>query len=128
MNVDSLAIIALAHPSAYNGRMTGALTTSGALDADVDDLCEIIAQLREKLASQPVIEQAKGMLMQTFGIDAEGAFGILRVMSQNCNVKLRDVALVIVESWREDGPRPDFEAASDLLVDVRENLRRPRSR
>ena len=108
--------------------MTGALTTSGALDADVDDLCEIIAQLREKLASQPVIEQAKGMLMQTFGIDAEGAFGILRVMSQNCNVKLRDVALVIVESWREDGPRPDFEAASDLLVDVRENLRRPRSR
>mgnify|MGYP000100104107 CR=1 FL=1 len=108
--------------------MTGALTTSGTVDADVEELGEIIAQLREKLATQPVIEQAKGMLMQTFGIDADDAFDILRVMSQNCNVKLREVALAIVDTWCDRGPRPDFEAASDLLVDVRESLRRQRSR
>ena len=108
--------------------MTGALTTSGTYDADVDDLCETIAQLREKLASQPVIEQAKGMLMQTFRIDADAAFDVLRVMSQSCNVKLRDVAVAIVESWRDHGPRQDIEAAADLLVDLRESLRNARLR
>ena len=104
--------------------MTGALTTSGVDHVDVADLREEIAQLRDKpSASQPVIEQAKGMLMQTFGMDAEGAFGILRMMSQNCNVKVRSVALFIVESWKRDGPRADFDIASGLLLDLRERLR-----
>src|SRR4029079_2260522 len=85
--------------------MTGTLTTSGVDHADVADLRREIAQLRDKLATQPVIEQAKGMLMQTFGMDSAGAFDILRVMSQNCNVKVRSVAMFIVESWTRDGPR-----------------------
>lgn len=102
--------------------MIGALTTSSIDYADVADLRRENAQLRDKLAGQPVIEQAKGMLMQTFGMDAEGAFGILRVLSQNCNVKVRTLAHVIVESWMREGPRADFDLASDLLLNLRERL------
>lgn len=86
--------------------MTGALTTSSVDHADAADLRRENAQLRDKLAGQPVIEQAKGMLMQTFGMDAEGAFGILRVLSQNCNVKVRTLAQAIVESWMREDPVP----------------------
>ncbi|BBX67519.1 ANTAR domain-containing response regulator [Mycolicibacterium psychrotolerans] len=103
--------------------MTGARTTSRVDHADTADLQREIAHLHDKLASQPVIEQAKGMLMQTFGMDADGAFDILRAMSQNCNVKLRALAQFIVESWTRDGPRADFDLASDLLLDLRERLR-----
>lgn len=103
--------------------MIGALTTSDVDHATEADLRREIAQLRDKLATQPVIEQAKGMLMQTFGMDDEGAFDILRVMSQNCNVKVRALAHFIVESWTRDGPRADFDRASDLLLDLRERLR-----
>ncbi|KMO73276.1 ANTAR domain-containing protein [Mycolicibacterium chubuense] len=103
--------------------MTGALTASDVTDPDVEDLRREVAQLREKLTTQPVIEQAKGMLMQTFGLDAGGAFDILRVLSQNGNVKLRSIAGEIVEAWTRDGPRADFDRASDLLVDLRERLR-----
>lgn len=103
--------------------MIRALTTSSVDHADVADLRREIDQLHDKLASQPVIEQAKGMLMQTFGMDAEAAFDILRVMSQNCNVKLRALAQFLVDSWTRDGPRADFDCASGLLLDLRERLR-----
>ncbi|WP_433781188.1 ANTAR domain-containing protein [Actinomycetospora sp. CA-101289] len=43
-------------------------------------------------ASLPVIEQAKGMLMGRFGLDAEEAFTVLRTLSQEHNTKLRDLA------------------------------------
>lgn len=82
-----------------------------------------LAQLREKLAGQPVIEQAKGMLMQTFGISADEAFEILRLLSQNSNVRLRWIARCIVESWMRRGPRPDFDTASEFLLTLRERLR-----
>ncbi|OBB74155.1 ANTAR domain-containing protein [Mycobacterium sp. 852014-52144_SCH5372336] len=82
-----------------------------------------IAQLREKLAGLPVIEQAKGMLMQTFGLSDEQAFDLLRVLSQVSNVRVRQVASCVVEFWTRCGPRPDFDDAADFLVRVREALR-----
>lgn len=113
----------LSPTEAREATLTRALTTSSVDHADIADLRREIAQLHDKLASQPVIEQAKGMLMQTFGMDADAAFDILRVMSQNCNVKLRALAHLIVETWTRDGPRADFDCASELLLDVRERLR-----
>lgn len=82
-----------------------------------------IAQLRDKLAGLPVIEQAKGMLMQTFGLNGEQAFDLLRVLSQVSNVRVRQVAGCVVEIWTRCGPRPDFDAATEFLVTVREGLR-----
>jgi hypothetical protein len=62
------------------------------------------AQLREALASLPVIEQAKGMVMLLRGCSAAEAFAALVGVSQRSNVKLRDVAAVVVAAGSEAGP------------------------
>ncbi len=55
-------------------------------------------QLRHAMESRSVIEQAKGMLMaQLPGLDADGAFDVLRRASQRENRKLRDIAQQIVD-------------------------------
>lgn len=51
-----------------------------------------VAQLQEALASRDVIGQAKGVLMERFGIDAEQAFNMLARSSQETNMKLTAVA------------------------------------
>lgn len=43
-------------------------------------------------AARAVIEQAKGAVMLAYGIDAEEAFTLLRVRSQETNTKLRILA------------------------------------
>ena len=53
--------------------------------------------LRGLIASMPQIEQAKGMLMAYYGLDAEQAFGVLRRWSSVRQLKLRDVAALLVE-------------------------------
>ncbi len=56
---------------------------------------ELRAQIRDHervRATLPVIEQAKGMLMGRFGLDAEEAFTVLRTLSQEHNTKVRDLA------------------------------------
>ncbi len=53
------------------------------------------------MRSRAVIEQAKGVLMAQRGIDADGAFELLRAASQRYNRKLRDIATGIVASVSE---------------------------
>ncbi|WP_410575438.1 ANTAR domain-containing protein [Amycolatopsis sp. cmx-4-61] len=53
-------------------------------------------QLKEALATQPVIEQAKGMIMLVRTCTSDEAFVVLREVSQHSNVKVHDVAAVIV--------------------------------
>lgn len=48
--------------------------------------------LRQALDSRDVIGQAKGILMQRRGIDAEEAFELLRRTSQDLNVKVAELA------------------------------------
>ena len=48
-----------------------------------------------------LIEQAKGMLMFAYGIDADEAFDVLRSQSQNHNVKLRLIAEQVVKDLVE---------------------------
>jgi hypothetical protein len=50
------------------------------------------AQFLEALDSRDIIGQAKGILMERRGITSEEAFEVLRVCSQELNVKLADVA------------------------------------
>ena len=60
-------------------------------------------QLNEALQSRDIIGQAKGILMEREGIDDEEAFDMLRAISQNANVKLRDVAERLVEEKKNSG-------------------------
>ena len=56
----------------------------------VDDKIDTI------LARREVIDQAKGMLMAIYRIDADAAFGVLRWRSQELNVKLITIALQLL--------------------------------
>ena len=59
--------------------------------------------LQAALATREVIGQAKGILMERERITPDQAFEILRRSSQYLNVKLRDVAQLLVDT----GERPD---------------------
>jgi len=54
------------------------------------------ARLQARLASMPVIEQAKGIIMAQYGCAEDQAFDVLRRASQRGNVKVRELAASIV--------------------------------
>ncbi|MFZ0832356.1 MAG: ANTAR domain-containing protein [Mycobacterium sp.] len=54
-------------------------------------------QLRRALASRDIIGQAKGILMEQYGIDADAAFGLLVRLSQESNTRLVEIARRLVE-------------------------------
>ena len=56
------------------------------------------ARLQARLASLPVIEQAKGIIMAKNGWSEDQAFDALRRASQRKNIKVRDLAAFIVAS------------------------------
>lgn len=66
-----------------------------ALKAEVQEA--VGDELNAIVAQRDVIEQAKGMLMAIYDLDADAAFSILRWRSQELNVKLHDVAGSLVK-------------------------------
>lgn len=62
------------------------------------------ARLQARLATMPVIEQAKGILMAQYGWPADRAFEALRWVSQRENVKVRDLAASIVARAARSAP------------------------
>lgn len=68
-------------------------------DQDAESLrCEIEG-LRTALASRPVIDTARGILMALGGCSGEQAWQTLVHASQNSNIKLRDLAHQLVASY-----------------------------
>lgn len=65
----------------------------------------VLARLAARLETQPVIEQAKGIIMARSRCTPEEAFEILRRASQRSNVAVRDLSRQIVE--RVAAPRGD---------------------
>ncbi|PWW25264.1 GAF domain-containing protein [Geodermatophilus normandii] len=59
-------------------------------------LSQLAANLERALTSRAVIDQAKGVLIARTGGSAEDAFGRLARLSQALNVKLRDLAPMVV--------------------------------
>lgn len=53
-------------------------------------------QFRNALATRDIIGQAKGILMERFNIDAPEAFKLLAKLSQECNVKVANLAQRLV--------------------------------
>ena len=81
---------------------SGALTLALRMASchDVND------QLRSSIVSRTVIDQALGVIMATERVPQDKAFALLRTVSQNTNVKLRDLAADIVTSVSGERPRP----------------------
>lgn len=56
------------------------------------------ARLEARLASMPLIEQAKGIVMARTGCGPDEAFELLKKSSQRANVKVRDLAAELVRT------------------------------
>ncbi len=97
------------HGRSCDGDSAATESTSSSRDADA---------AFEFDANRAIIEQAKGMLMFMYGIDADEAFQRLREQSQQHNVKLRLIAQQVskdlVELARSSSPSRRME--HDLLL------------
>jgi hypothetical protein len=82
------------------------------VDASADDE---IRHLQRALRSQPVIEQAKGLLMAQHGCTPDEAFAMLMQASQRENRKLRDIARAMI-----DGASPGAADRRVLAADARD--------
>ncbi|MFF0157949.1 ANTAR domain-containing protein [Streptomyces sp. NPDC005263] len=81
-------------------------------------LKEEVEQLRQAIASRPVIDQARGILMATQGCTSEEAWTILRQTSQLSNTKLRTVAAAVTASTASDGAPPPAEVRAALQTAI----------
>jgi GAF domain-containing protein len=60
-------------------------------------------QFKRALASRDTIGQAKGMIMERYGVDAVQAFELLRKLSQDSNVPLIQIATELVAKAQSPG-------------------------
>ncbi|MGC9497128.1 ANTAR domain-containing protein [Streptomyces sp. WG7] len=77
-------------------------------------LQEEVDQLRQAIASRPVIDQARGVLMALHACTSEEAWHILREASQLSNTKLRTVAAAVTAGAESNGPPPPAEVRTAL--------------
>ncbi|WP_280221135.1 PAS and ANTAR domain-containing protein [Nocardia neocaledoniensis] len=69
------------------------------------------------VATRAVIEQAKGVLMRMYRIDADQAFKVLVWRSQEANIKLRDIAAQVIADLKlVPPPPPETLTAFDHLL------------
>ncbi|MFD4259915.1 ANTAR domain-containing protein [Streptomyces sp. NPDC058534] len=89
-------------------------TTTGAERLHV--LEEEVDQLRQAIASRPVIDQARGVLMALHACTSDEAWDILREASQLSNTKLRDIAAAVTAGTENAGPPPPPEVRAALCT------------
>jgi AmiR/NasT family two-component response regulator len=65
------------------------------------------ANLQRALDTRVVIEQAKGVLAERFGLDVHDAFDLLRLAARSNRMRLRDLATRVVQSRQTP---PEIEA------------------
>jgi GAF domain-containing protein/PAS domain-containing protein len=70
--------------------------------AEREAMQKLAANLERALESRAVIDQAKGMIMMRLGVDADDAFARLADVSNRLNIKLRDLAGLVVTGHVDD--------------------------
>ena len=76
------------------------------------------AAVRASAEARDTIEQAKGILMLGYGLDADAAFAMLKWWSRNRNVKVREVAERLIQVAREGHvSHPGLRRLLDALLD-----------
>ena len=95
-------------------------TSTETLDEEVEQIAELFAvhaalalgrarheeNLNAAMSTRRVIGQAVGMVMERYALDEESAFGYLTRVSQQANVKLRDVAQELVDQAEARATKP----------------------
>ncbi|MGW2958764.1 ANTAR domain-containing protein [Streptomyces sp. NPDC001220] len=92
---------------ARSGETEDALSDDEIKDAlGEDDLLAEVAQLRRAMRTRPAIDQATGVLMATFSLNAQDAWAVLVTVSQNTNTKLHHIAEEVLAAL-QGGSLPD---------------------
>jgi hypothetical protein len=91
-------------------------------DADEPDriveLQEQVDQLKEAVVSHAVVDQAIGMIVALGRLTPDQGWDVLKEVSQHTNIKLRNVAELIL-IWGRDGRMP-----AEIRVELEEALDR----
>ncbi|MCY4728009.1 PAS and ANTAR domain-containing protein [Nocardioides sp. STR2] len=79
---------------------------------------EVDSAVGDFVAHRAAIEQAKGVLMQLYSVDADTAWALLRAFSEDTNRKVRDIAAVLVEAAASDRtPSKHGPVSSHLMLE-----------
>lgn len=97
-----------------DGQVTG--THGYYIDVTAGIQSDLSVAMASVVESRAVIDQAKGILMAAYGIDADRAFEILKWRSQATQVKLRTVAARLVEAVIREGLAPETVTTIDHLL------------
>lgn len=87
-------------------------------DDQTEQFAADLADLRRWLESEPIIEQAKGILMARYLIDADTAFQVLRRWSNHHNLKVRAISQQLTTAagrGQDDPSGSDPTPLEDLL-------------
>ncbi len=90
-------------------------------DDELEALRHEVEHLRRALSSRADIDQAKGVLMLRYGLTSARAFDVLVRWSQDANVKLRVVAVALLQAIGAES-RP-VSAPESLVAWVAAQLR-----
>ncbi|HEU4946772.1 MAG TPA: ANTAR domain-containing protein [Kribbella sp.] len=91
----------------------------GAPDPELDVLLAEVRNLHRALLTRGQIDQAKGVLMALYGLDADAAFAMLVWYSRRTNLPLRELSMRFLAALRHD--RADaltMARADELLADL----------
>ncbi|MFE0257807.1 ANTAR domain-containing protein [Streptomyces sp. NPDC059010] len=82
------------------------------------ELEEEVGQLKEAVVSHAIVDQAIGMVVALGRVAPDQGWAVLRDVSQHTNIKLRQVAELIL-LWGRDGEMPP-----EIRVELQEALER----
>jgi len=85
-------------------------------DSRVPQLEAEIAQLKDALVKRQQIGVATGLLAQRFAITPERAWSLLVRLSQNCHVKVRDIAQAMINAHCGQLSPTDAEILSSIAM------------
>jgi hypothetical protein len=112
----------------------GSVAEAPDISSRVAELEAEIAQLRDALARRQQIGVATGLLAQRFGISPDRAWSLMVRLSQNAHVKVREIALAVIDAHCGRLEPAEIEMLSSIekflpdgvrLVQTREDGHRP---
>ncbi|WP_418060307.1 PAS and ANTAR domain-containing protein [Pimelobacter simplex] len=122
---DQVRYVVLAGEGQYDGDRSGGradrlvgyyLDLTPELEAETSAAAD--AAVAASAKARDTIEQAKGILMLGYGLDADAAFAMLKWWSRNRNVKVREVAERLIQVAREGHvSHPGLRRLLDALLD-----------
>lgn len=101
------------HPHAFDADSIEVAQMLGVHAAIAASAARREEQFVQALASRDVIGQAKGMIMERFGVDADRAFSMLATLSQETNTPVAQVSRKLVGAVSPTVSRPGAVAAAD---------------